>query len=160
MANSQVIQEIIKALNLNVNRDKIPEPVPVIEVGRKSKSTLIAGNSSSGSGTITIMSASTGPATRGDVYITGVMMSYVKNATCDVASGTMSLNGTINGATTTITQLPLLTLTADNAQIALEFTQPIKLDLNSALTQASTYTAGAMVRSIIVYYYIDETSRA
>jgi hypothetical protein len=88
------------------------------------------------------------------LVITGVSFSFVKNATCDVATGPMSVVATIDGIATNILSHSVLTLTAERDTEVITFDVPILCDENTSVTSTNTFTVGAMRRDIIVYGYV------
>ena len=157
MANSQVTQEIIKALNLNVNRENVPNPIPVVEVGVKLVKNAIlksVGRTSSGTGTIY-----TTPANQ-DFYLTGIVYSLVKDVTCDIGTGASHVTATIDGASVNLLSISTLNLTVQNQTITLILTHPLKIDRNTAISFGGAYTAGTCSRSANITGFIDETGQA
>lgn len=102
-------------------------------------------------GTRTIITTQTGVKT----YITGLMLAFTKDVTCDIASGSLDVRSTINGQTKQLASLPVLTLTAERAQIFVSFTNPIRLDEGVAVSMLGSFTAGNCVRSAILYGYTE-----
>jgi hypothetical protein len=155
--NSQVTAEIRDALKLNVGTEKIPEAIPVIEVGMKlTKNAISRTGGSAATGSATIYTTPTDQ----DFYLTGFNFSYSKNATCDVATGSINLTAFIQGANVAICLLSVLTLTAEKDTISVTLTHPIKIDRGKAIAISGTFTAGAMARNGAIYGYIDELSNA
>lgn len=84
--------------------------------------------------------------------IHGFLASFVKDATCDGADGSISWTFTQDGVTRTLASFPVITLTAQSNQIGLMFDNPIICDENSAISTASyTFTAGKCRRNIVLY---------
>jgi hypothetical protein len=105
---------------------------------------------SSSSGTMTVYT----PGVNGKkLYITGVYVSLIKDVTCDIASSFNELVGTKNGQTARIMGVSVLTLTAQTFNQYISFIKPYVLDTNSTITFSGTFTAGSMVRGVIVYGY-------
>lgn len=90
---------------------------------------------------------------RRQYYLTGVSMSLVKNATCDIATGQVGLTVVIEGVTTTVCAIAVLTLTAEAREKTVIFKDPIKLDNASIISLTGTFTAGAMSRQVTIYGY-------
>ena len=102
-------------------------------------------------GSMTVLASTS---TTEDTYITGLIFGFAKDATCDIANGTLNILGVINGASTTLGNLPLLTLTAQSQSIYLNFINPIKLDRGTAITSSSTaHTVGTYVKSATIFGY-------
>jgi hypothetical protein len=150
MVNSEVIHEIVDALKLDERVDTIPSPIPVVEVSYKmSRQGVCCGNQSGASGTLFLSSGVLGNATQ-SFYVTQISSSFVKNAACDIASGTLAINliPDDTGIATNIARIPLLTLTAERGDINLHFRNPLKLQNNSNITLSGTFTAGEMQRTL------------
>jgi len=92
-----------------------------------------------------------------DTYLTNFTFSIVKDATCDAGSGAMNLQCVQDGQTISLLSLPLLTLTAQQAELSMHLTSPLKVDKNSIITISTTnYTVGLMVRTVNVLGYTVE----
>jgi len=91
----------------------------------------------------------------GDTFIVGCMLSVAKDATCDVATGTVAaLQVQVSGVAQVILRIAGLTLTAERDSVVLMFDRPIKVDRNSTIgLSTSTYSAGLMNRSFAIYGY-------
>lgn len=158
--NSEVIQELRNAAKLQLGKDRIPNflssgIVPTIELSSKLvKNGIAKATSQTTTGTTTIYAT---PATQ-DFYLCGIEYGFVKNATCDVATGTLNVTATINGSAQTIATIPVLTLTAERGDRFIYLSHPIKIDRGINIQLSGTFTAGAMSRSATVYGFIDETS--
>lgn len=90
-------------------------------------------------------------------FIYGYMASFVKDATCDTADQQFQVNLTQNGVVQALFSLPVLSLTAERAQINMSYSNmPIRCDVNTAITiNSNTFTAGKY-RRIVVLYYTEE----
>jgi len=126
---------------------EIAQPVFDVSPNRFSFS-FPAGSSSTGA-----ITPYTG-ALRRRLVITGVAFSFAKNATCDVATGPMSVVATIDGTATNILTHSVITLTAERDTEVLAFKVPILCDENTSVTSTNTFTVGAMRRDITVYGYV------
>lgn len=104
-----------------------------------------AGNSSA-TGSVTVY---TTPSDR-DFYLTGIQYSMIKDATCDAATGTIQVGGTVNGQSVAFLRKAIITLTAQSADITREFTRPILIDRGTAISMTATFTAGAMSRGCCI----------
>jgi hypothetical protein len=157
MVNSQVIAEIIDALKLDVNVDKIPSPIPVIEVGMKQtkRGFAIVGNQTT-TGTLSISFSSVSHSDD-QVYITGVTLSVSKDASCDVATGQILvyIYSADTGQIMNLTGMGILTLTAQTSQHNVIFTHPIKMKKGQTIAASGTFTAGSMTRTVAVSGYVD-----
>lgn len=154
MVNSQVVKEIVDVLKLDQQRDLIPTAVPVFEVSpkkTKSNNPKVTTKSVTGSSTILV------PTTEETYVVTGIHVSIIKDATCDIADGVITLQATIGGIATLIASWGVLTTTAQAINEYIDFSvHPIKLDVNSSMILTGTFTAGKLVRTVTVYGYIDE----
>lgn len=158
--NSALSNELRDVLKLQAGRDQFPQLaenkiVPVIDVNPKHARVagVVVSQVKSTTGTQTMMTT----ATNKDFYITGATFSFIKDATCDIASGSISLYTQIDGAGgLAFITFPVLTTTAQSGYLSLSFTTPIKVDRGVAISFNGTFTAGAMVRAAsIIGYYVD-----
>lgn len=85
-------------------------------------------------------------------YLTDAVISFVKNATCDQATGSLSLSVQVDGQYVTIAGVAVLTLTAERGDCTFHFEKPIKCDLNDVVL-TGTFTAGAMSRTHTISGY-------
>lgn len=147
--NADVKQEIITSQRLQTTLgDEIKEPIPVIEVNSKLvKDGFAKNDSQTTTGNLGTTASSLGTVTQ-DWYLAALSFGFVKNATCDVASGTLQVTVTINGTSTVVASIPVLTLTAERADKFIIFPHPIKVDKNTTATMSGTFTAGSMIRSV------------
>jgi len=90
-----------------------------------------------------------------DTYIVGIVYSFVKDATCDVATGFSRIQTTIDGVSgSVLARFALLTLTAQNQTTYIKFPRPVKVNRNVAVQLAQdTFTAGTFARYGTVYYF-------
>jgi len=93
------------------------------------------------------LNAFTTPVTT-DFFLTNITAGFVKDATCDVGTGGLTISCVIGGRTTTLYAFPVITLTADGDHIELHFSPPIKLDRNTTVLMAGAFTVGVMSRSL------------
>lgn len=156
--NADAIQALVKAARLP-NSSFAPSELgktimPVIDMTPyfQRNSTTVATVATS-TGTATILTSS---ATR-ETYITSINFSMIKDATCDVATGSLLISTTIGGIVVNLTRMPVITLTAQQWQglnITLPF--PILIDKNTVVSMTGTFTVGVMVRTAsIAYFEID-----
>ena len=111
MTNSQQVKEWEFATKPDLQVDKVPVPVAVVETNPKIiKNAKVANATSTSSGTITILGATTN-ADR-DVYLIGAYSTIAKDAACDMATGAMTLSFTLDGGNKYIAGIPIITLTA------------------------------------------------
>lgn len=84
--------------------------------------------------------------------IHGFVASFVKDATCDGADGTIQWTITQEGVTRAIVSFPVITLTAQTQSAVVKFDYPIICDENTGITTASyTFTAGKCRRNINLF---------
>jgi len=133
--------------------DVMPNIQPVIPISPIVK--IIRNSNTSATGSITPY---TTPDDK-DFYLTAIGLSYSKNATCDVATGNVALNVTIDGVSVAVVSLAMLTLTAEKDSVYVNFNPPIKVDRGTAITGTNTYTAGLMRRTCNVVGYTEEVTR-
>ena len=156
MVNSQVTAEIVDALKLDVNVDKIPSPVPVVDVGRKSRSGFSYLSTSSATGTMSLAASVLGT-DRSEVYVTCINLSIAKDNVCDIGTGTVvvRLTQADTGITDNAVSLACITLTAQASNITMLFDRPLKLLRNTAITCNVTFSVGTMSRSFVVAGFRD-----
>jgi hypothetical protein len=155
MVNSQIVAETVNALKIDLNTEQVPAAIPVVEVGLKcSKTAEIFSTVNVATGTSTLLASADN--IRGDVYVTSIQFGVIKDATCDVATGSLPITVTIGGINKVIAYIPIITLTAQNIVISCSFPHPIKIDRKTAITSVGTFTAGVMIRTYVMTYYIDE----
>lgn len=153
--NTQVQQEIRDALKLNLNVERIPNVVPVIEVGTKIvKNPILKYKVRSTSGADTVYTTPTNQ----DVYLNYINFNFIKDATCDVADGELSVSIVQDGETKYF-YLSVLTLTAQTGNLSIPFPKGIKLDRGSNISiGGNTFTVGKLRRSCNILITIDEQS--
>jgi len=90
-------------------------------------------------------------------YLTGFSFGISKDATCDTATGSTSVTVVSNGVNYNIAFVPILTLTAQNQVISLNFNKHIRIDPASLVRFSNTsFTVGVFVRTILIFgYYRD-----
>jgi hypothetical protein len=152
---SDVIQKAVNDLAISTSLDKIPNETLdkvqlTYDLNRKFSNFLVSGASVT-TGSITI----TPPiidAAKQEIYITGIDIGYVKDATNDIANGQITLTATLfeSGISKNLILLPVITLTAQTDHVNCQFTYPIKLKPNSTMVMTSSYSLGLMSRSISV----------
>jgi len=155
--NTQVYNEIRDALKLNLNVERMPNAIPVIEVNPKIVKNGFLENLKKGtSGGGTVFTSNSNKLT----YITQIVFTMVKDATCDVADGTLGVSFNIDNKAYYI-DIPILTLTAQNQTITINFEHPVLMDKGSNFVFSSnTFTVGKMWRSVAITGFLDEYSNA
>lgn len=95
-----------------------------------------------------------------DTYITGIIVTLLKDATCDMGDGTVRVICTVNGGTMILCYIPIITLTAQSIVIPITFPNPIRLDRGTSFNYEGTFTVGKCIRTITVTGYVLERSGA
>ena len=85
-----------------------------------------------------------------DVYISGIQLGFVQNVTSSAATGQISVTAVIDGTTVPLVSIPVLTLTAMSENTYVQFANPIKVDVATAIVLTGTFAAGAMSRNATV----------
>lgn len=157
--NKRISNFIVDELRLNPVSDNIPKTVvpsiqPTFEVDRKF-SVPLATNNNTATGSATIL---TTPANV-DTYITGVHLSFIKDATCDVATNSLvQITAISQGTTYGLLSFPLITLTAQTGSDFAVFNPPLKVDRGTAIALTSaTFSAGIMLRFSKIFGYTEQT---
>lgn len=156
-----IVRDIIDSLKLQVGNvlpdqtsDKL---VLTYDFGNVRQSRVLGSATGTATGTIAIF---TTDANR-DTYVTGVQLSFVKNATCDYASGNITMQSTtfLDGSQH-IARLSTLTLTAERGEIFVKFNKPLRVQRNTAISISSSvstaFSAGALVRSGVIFGYVED----
>jgi len=110
--------------------------------------------SATSSATATLMTTSTSKKT----YIVGVSLFYVKDATCDAATGSLGIRTTINGVSSQyLAYSYIITLTAQQDRVIYTLEKPILIDKGVTIqAQIPTFTTGVFARTYqIIYYEVD-----
>lgn len=154
--NSSIIQEIRNAFKITVATERIPNAIPVVEVGDKLvKNAIIKNLLKTDSASTTIYTTPTNQ----DFYLTGSSLSVNKNVTCDTDN--VTITAVIGGAITTIMAYRGITLTAENNNIPLILPHSIKIDRGTnILCYVAVKTAGTLNVSATIHGFIDEYSNA
>lgn len=158
--SSELIKEIQQATKtptmLGVPRTIGNTIIPVIEVNPKVvKTGAVKTGYRTTSGGVTML---TTPAAQ-DLYVTDVSFSIIKDAACDLATGPIQITGTINAGQVSLIEIAGITLTAQSNTQQVHFSHPIKMDRNTSISITNqTYTAGVMIRTCTLSYFVDECS--
>lgn len=129
--------------------------IPIIDVTPMThkKANILLENNTTATGGATIY---TTPIT-GDFYITSATFAIMKDAACDVGTGSVGVAIYSNGKQTRILTIPLITLTAQSVQLAQAYKYPLKCDRNTTIALLNnTITAGNFIRSITIQGYYEE----
>lgn len=123
--------------------DKI---TPIVEIIPDSE--LIASGVGGATGTLSIT-----PIANKDIKLAGLIASFTKNAACDVATGSLNIQVTIDGTTRIIARLAVLTLTAERDTLSISFVPALRIDRNTNIDFTGSFTAGSMARAISAFGY-------
>lgn len=161
--NTELFKEIKDGAKIQQMTDAIPSQlqgtvVPVMEVNPKllRKTNFISGSTSSATGALSVITASTSV----DTFITNLNVNLIKDATCDQATGVVSIACTQDGIGKTLIRIPVITLTAQVFNMEIGFMNPIKVDRGSVITFSTSYSVGVMVRSAQVQGFTLENNNA
>lgn len=125
------------------------EIIPVVVVERYAN--IVREAEGAGTGTVT---AYTTPADK-DFFLTGFNMNYSTDAACDTTS--LSVQVFIEGVSRLLIRRKKITLTAASETVVREFSKPIKIDRNTAITLVCSFAAGNCPRSLTICGYTVET---
>ncbi len=87
-------------------------------------------------------------------FVTAMVVGMSKNAACDAGSF-MNITGVQDGNTIRIAAVASTTLTAEIANFTVNFANPFYLDPASPIAWSTTFTAGLLARSLVVYGYLE-----
>jgi len=149
--NSDLSKELVDGAKIQVSSDKIPNQlgqtvVPVMEVNPKMLRICNVAKHSVQltTGSLTVFTTSA----YNDFYLNSAYVEFIKDVTCDIATGSISFATTINGVATRLLDFPVITATAQPlVGAAISFPVPLKIDRGAAITLSGTFTAGVLVRS-------------
>jgi hypothetical protein len=103
--------------------------------------TQLGAVSSTSSGNTTIFTTSLTRST----YVTSFTLSIIKDATCDLATGAISFAVSVDGIYRSLSPIAVITLTAQNATIAVTLQSPLLIDKNVALiVNKGAHTVGVL----------------
>jgi hypothetical protein len=142
---SDVIQKAVNDLAISGN-EKIPnETLDKVQLTyslnkKYSSFSLGFGQSTTGVSTATLPLVSPGSET----YITGLNLSFIKDAACDIATGNLTLSVVLDqsGVSTNIIRLSVLTLTAQSENVSLSLPYPLKVKNNTNISVTGSFTLG------------------
>lgn len=148
-------QRVLATKAFDALSDEVQGPFAVIPITSIQKVVKSAGNTASGASN-NVWAAT--PSDK-DFYLCRAQVNFLKNATCDVADGTLLLQATIDGAIVQLARYSILTLTAQEINSEIVFNPPIKLDRNTAITlNQGTFTAGKFTRCGTISGFTQETT--
>lgn len=149
---SDIIQKAVNDCAISVANDKVPtETLDKVQLiyslnnEYSSWTTSLSGNST-GKETLTLPTTDA----RSEIYLTSLDFDVTKNAACDAATGQLIVQCTPAdvGTVKTIMAMSIITLTAQDKNIHIDFKFPMKLKPNTTITASGTYGAGIMQRSL------------
>lgn len=85
-----------------------------------------------------------------DFFLTNVTASFIKDATCDSATGAYDVSIVVNGRVTSILSFPIITLLAQEGVRILYFNPSILIDRNTSIILNGVFTVGVCVRTLDV----------
>jgi len=151
--NSETKRELDEAIRGNANTNLSPtslanQVVPVININPKAnrRANIVRNINLTASGAGTIYTI---PSDK-DFFLCSIGVGLVKDVACDVATGRVVVVAVIDGATVQILGIPTITLTAQQSDVAINFSTPIKLDRGTQISITGTYAAGVMSRNAYV----------
>lgn len=152
--NTQITKRATERLNsrdgIFFNNNLSSTIVPVIEVDKPHCDMLKKGTTTATGETLIYQTP-----TDKVYYVTGLTLSYAKNAACDAASGELiHVTAYINGLVVYLATISGITLTADSNTISVSFSVPVRIDKNTAISMSATFTAGALTRSCNLYGFL------
>ena len=154
MVNSQTIKEIQEALKLDLNVDKVPSPIPVVEVNPKVVKNAFTANSTTTNATSTNMS---GIPTDVDVYIVSASLSVIKDATSQSVLTSINYNPADKGSSSTqLIAIPSITLTAQTQTLSVTFPHPIKIKRGTVISVVNSNATANISAFGSISYFTDE----
>jgi hypothetical protein len=151
MVNSYIIKRIIDLFKLDIRVDKIPNPIPVVEVNGRELKTSYALATNSGGATIF-----TAPTDR-DLYICGFTFAYIRDASATSTYHELRYTDEDN-QTRRLFGFPCLTLTAGKGEVTMVLDKPIHVARGSNITHNSSTSTGNFQLACNILYYIDDVN--
>jgi hypothetical protein len=151
MVNSQVVQEIVNALKIDLLAEKVPSPIPVIEVGTKNvKNAIAKSNSATNATTATIYTTPT----TSDFYITGAYLSVIKDVTSTSVGTAITFVRDAN--TETLLSIPSITLTVQSECMSCDLKNAIKCDRGTIIAVTNTTNVANIKATGTIIGILDE----
>lgn len=159
---SDIIQKAVNDLGLSAADAKVPnETLDKVQLTynlNRQFSTFIVASGSSSTGTFNtaLPTVSTGSET----YLTGVTLSFIKDSTCDIATGAVqvSITPTDSNVASVIINAAVLTLTAQDKDVFLALPYPFKVKNASNISVSGTFTVGAMRRNVSAFGFVTSSN--
>jgi hypothetical protein len=153
MVNSQTITEIEEALKIDRQIEKIPSPIPVVEVNPKIvKNCLVKTATATGTGNTTIFTTNA----KNKTYIIGYVLTWHKDAAADSTSARIMVP--LSGVSTILGYITALTATAYSQSIMMSLNHPMLVDKNGTCIINTTKAAGNHSISTTLIYFEDEVN--
>jgi len=159
---SDVIQKAVNDLAISATTDKVPnETLDKVQLTydlNKRFSSFVVNTSSTTTGTMSL-SLPTVDA-RQETYITNLLYSFAKDATCDIATGALTVQPTsdLQQIAKNLIHVAVITLTADAQTINVSFPYPLKVKNNSSIACGGTFTVGLLSRTVSVVGFTTSTN--
>lgn len=118
---------------------------PIVDITPRITETVL-GTTSTVTGTVSLVVSNIDR----DFYITSFEFTYIKDANCDIPTGRIQCTAPLSGSSTSLTNIPVTTLTAEKDRVQVHYTYPMKLDRNATITMTGSFTAGSLSRYISV----------
>lgn len=161
--NSDLSKELVDGAKIQTSYDKVPNQladkvVPVMEVNPKlfRISNVVRNINTTASGAQTMYTTPTDK----EFYLTGLYFSIIKDAACDMASGAVTINASVDGVSRTLFGIAVLTATAQNSSITFSFPTPVKVDKGAGIVYSGTFAAGTCARTGGINGYLVENINA
>jgi len=158
--NSALMNEVRDVYKLQLGRDKFPKSIiPVVDVNpaHNQKTNFIVSGNKSTTGTTSVSIGSTKT-----VFLTGVSLSFAKDVTCDLPTGSITLEVVVDTGTKAIISLPCLTLAAQSMSESITF-PPLQLVKGSTITLgggSNAFAAGACIRTYTFIGFVIDNPNA
>ena len=154
---TDVIQKAVNDLAISISDSKVPNETLdkvqlTYDLNKNFSSFCIAiGATVSGAAISALPTVSNGAET----YITAVSLGVIKDVTCDMATGgiTMLITPDASNVSVSILAIPILTLTAQSDNVTLALPYPLKVKNGTNISISGTFTAGNMRRQASVIGY-------
>lgn len=151
--NSEVNAELQDGIKFPISLGGIrysqDQLVPTFETNPKltKNINIVRDANSAASGLVTIYTTSA----TADFYLYAFTLSFIKDATCDMGTGVMSMYTTINGVARSIAKFGIITGTAQTDSISIALPRAVKIDRNSPIYISGTFTAGVLTRAATIF---------
>lgn len=151
---TDIIQKAVNDLALSTSGTIIPnetlDKVQLVYSLNSQYSNFISNGNQTTTGTMSTAVPIVGNGQR--VFVTSIDVHMIKDATCDAATGAITIGMTPNniGISKNIAQVGIIALTAQSEHININLPFPIEVKSAGTITLSGTFTAGVMVRTISV----------